>query len=142
MIKKLATTNHKNENVDRALLIARIGISSLMLFHGIPKLMKLFGEGEIQFADPIGIGVELSFMLVVFAEFFCSLLIFFGFATRIAVIPLIITMLTAVFIYHSNDGFGAQEVGIQYLLMYIVLLIMGSGKYSIDGWLTRSKLKD
>jgi putative oxidoreductase len=139
MIKHLVSTHHKNNNLDWALLIARLGISSLMLFHGIPKLMKLFGEGEIQFGDPIGLGPEVSFMLVVFAEFFCSVLLFFGFATRIVAIPLIITMLVAVFIVHSSDGFGAQELGLHYLLVYVILLILGSGRYSIDGWLSRPK---
>lgn len=139
MIKRLVSVHHKNNNLDWALLIARLGIASLMLFHGIPKLMKLFGEGEIQFGDPIGLGAEFSFMLVVFAEFFCSVLVFIGFATRFAVIPLIITMLVAVFIVHSTDGFGAQELGFHYLLVYLILLILGSGKFSVDSWLSKPK---
>src|SRR5690606_10514678 len=95
MIKRLLSVHHKNSNLDWTLLIVRIGVSVLMFTHGIPKLMKLFGEGEIQFADPIGLGVEFSFILAIFAEFFCSVLIVIGFATRLATIPIIITMLVA-----------------------------------------------
>jgi putative oxidoreductase len=60
-----------------------------------------------------------------------------GFATRLAVIPLIITMLVVVFYVHADDPFSKQEMGLHYLLTYIMLLIMGSGKYSIDNLLYR-----
>jgi hypothetical protein len=33
---------------------------------------------------------------------------------------------------HATDPFGKQEPGLQYLLVYIVLLFEGSGKYSVD----------
>lgn len=139
MIKKFLRVQPHDKKMDVALLIARLGAGALMLFHGIPKLMQLFAEGEIQFADPIGLGEEVSFMLAVFAEFFCSLLIFFGVATRLAVIPPMITMLVVVFIVHAEDGFNYQELGLHYLLIYLVLLIAGSGKYSLDNWLFRTK---
>jgi len=92
----------------------------------------LFTGGEIQFADPIGIGMTISLILVLFAEIICSGLILVGFGTRIAVIPLIITMIVAVFVVHANDGFAKQEMGLHYLLTYILLLVTGSGKYSVD----------
>lgn len=139
MIKNFLRVQPHDKKIDVALLIARLGVGGLMLFHGIPKLMQLFAEGEIQFGDPIGLGEEVSFMLAVFAEFFCSILIFFGVATRLAVIPPIITMLVAVFVVHAEDGFNYQELGLHYLLMYLVLLIAGSGKYSLDNWLFKPK---
>lgn len=138
MIKKLTGTAHHSKNLDLALLLLRVGIASMMLFHGLPKLMQLFGEGAIQFADPIGLGEDVSLMLAVFAEFFCSLLILFGVVTRLAVIPPIITMLVAVLIVHFDDGFGGMEIAFHYLLVYIVLLIAGSGKFSVDKWISKN----
>lgn len=138
MIKKLLGTTHHSKNLDIALLVLRISIASMMLFHGIPKLMQLFNEGAIQFADPIGLGENVSFLLAVFAEFFCSILILFGVGTRLAVIPLIVTMLVAVFIVHAADGFGKIEIALHYILVYVVLLIAGSGRYSLDKWLMSS----
>ena len=42
---------------DLGLLILRVAGSGLLLSaHGIPKLMKYFGEDPIQFGNPIGIG--------------------------------------------------------------------------------------
>jgi putative oxidoreductase len=85
--------------------------------------------------EVFGMSHFLSLSLAVFAEVICSLFILLGFATRLAVIPLIITMLVVVFYIHADDPFGKQEMGLHYLLTYIMLLIMGSGKYSIDNLL-------
>ena len=113
------------------LLILRVGVSGLMLTHGYPKLLRLL-DGNMQFGDPLGIGAGVSFVLAVFAEAICSVLIILGLGTRLASIPLIITMATAAFIVHANDPFGKQEVPILYLLIYVTLLIVGAGKYSLD----------
>jgi putative oxidoreductase len=46
-------------------------------------------------------------------------------------------MLVAVLYIHSADPFAKQEPGIQYLVLYVILFITGSGKYSIDYLLHR-----
>ncbi len=134
-MKRIFSINNTSATTDIVLLIARIGIAALMLTHGIPKLMMLFSGQPINFPPVMGMSAALSLSLTVFAEVFCSLLLLFGFATRIAVIPLIITMLVAVLIIHGADPFAVKEPGLQYLLVYTVLLFAGSGKYSLDGLL-------
>lgn len=118
-------------SVDLALLIARVGIGILMLVHGISKIPML-SQSPIQFYDFMGLGDQVSLWLALFAEIGCSILIIFGFATRLAVIPLIITMFVAVFIIHAEDPFVKQEMGLHYILIYVMLLLTGAGKYSID----------
>jgi len=59
--------------IDYALLFMCISISILMLSHGIPKLLLLFGSQEISFLDPIGIGETTSLTLAVYAEVICSI---------------------------------------------------------------------
>ena len=115
-----------------ALLIARVGIAALMLTHGIPKLGMLLSGEPVQFLPFMGLSAKFSLGLAVFAEVICSVFLLVGFATRLALIPLIITMLVAVFVVHAADPFSSKEPGFQYLLVYIVLLIMGGGKYSVD----------
>lgn len=111
-----------------------------MLTHGVPKLLKLFGSEEIAFADPFGLGPGMTLALAVFAEFLCSILILLGLATRLAVIPLIITMASAFFIVHATDAFRNKELSLVYLLIYVVLLITGAGKYALDFyWLKKEK---
>ena len=130
--------NFTRGQVDVVLLILRIGLGGMMLVHGLPKLEMLMAGGEIQFPGILGMSPALSLFLAVFAEFFCSILLILGLATRFATIPLIITMLVAVFVIHANDPFANQELGLHYLLGYIVLLILGGGKFSVDAMLIKN----
>lgn len=122
----------KNSGHDFSLLTLRLAAGGLMLIHGLPKLMKFFSHGEIQFADPIGIGATPSLVLAVFSEVLCSLALMIGYKTRLFAIPLAITMIVAAFIVHANDPWGVKEKAILYLVMYISLILGGSGKYSFD----------
>lgn len=122
-----------------ALLLVRLVVGAFMLTHGIQKFHMLMAGGPIEFADPIGIGQAPSLVLAVFAELVCSALLIIGFATRLVTVPLIITMFIAVFVVHPADGFQAQELGGLYLLIYVLLFITGSGKYSVDGIINKRK---
>lgn len=132
MLKRLFQVNPDTGTIHSILLILRICVAALMLRHGIPKLHALLSDGEIKFADPIGLGPEVSLILVVFAEFLCSAFILAGLGTRIVTIPLIINMSVIIFIVHLHDPFSRKELPVFYLLTYIILLILGSGKYSFD----------
>ncbi|MDT0647598.1 DoxX family protein [Zunongwangia sp. F260] len=138
-MKNSYSTSLNLQSVDVALLIFRIAISALILTHGIPKLITFFNSEEIAFADPIGLGETVSFTLAVFAEFVCAVLIIFGFATRLAAIPLIITMAVAALIVHIPDGFGKQELPLLYMFGFILLMFTGAGKYSLDHFLLLKK---
>jgi len=132
MIKRSFSTGISATGVNIWLLLARVAIGATMLTHGIPKLQKLMAGGELQFADPFGIGAGASLVLVVFAEVVCSVLLIFGLATRFATIPLMITMLVAIFYAHAADPFGRKELPMVLLVLFIGFCIIGAGKYSID----------
>ncbi len=123
------------KNISLVLLLLRFTTGGFMLGHGWGKLLTLVGEDPIQFADPIGIGVPASLALTVFAEVFCSVLLILGLATRLAAIPLLITMLVAAFIVHANDGFGKQELPFLFGMVYFSIAIAGAGKFSLDNWI-------
>ena len=125
---------------DIGLLILRIGAGSMMLTHGYPKLMRLFGDEPIEFMDFLGIGPVISLSLAVFAEFLCSILIIIGFKTRLAAIPLMITMLTAALVAHAADPFGRKELPLLYFIVFLCMLIFGPGKFSIDGLSDRKSM--
>ncbi len=110
-----------------------------MLTHGLPKMMMLFGDGPIQFPLVLGLSPETSLLLTFGAEVLCSILLLVGAATRIAVIPLMITMLVAIFMIHGTDPFAKKELAVMYLFIYTALLIGGSGKYSLDYLLQPNK---
>lgn len=137
MIKKLVSPISWSANAAAwSSLILRLTLGLLMLSHGVPKLINLI-NGNMEFGDPIGIGAPASLILTVFAEVVCSLLIAIGLWTRLALIPLIITMAVAVFIIHINDSLGTMEPALMYLLSYCALFLLGSGNFSIDAVLKK-----
>ena len=118
-------------NADWVALILRIIGGGFMLTHGCPKFQKLL-SGNMEFSDPIGLGVGVSLFLTVFAEFFCGLLLLLGLGTRLSSIPLFITMFVAGFVVHGADPFARKEKALMYLLIYLAIFLMGGGKYSLD----------
>jgi putative oxidoreductase len=125
---------------DFALLVIRLGAGGMMLTHGIPKIGRLFGEGPVKFADPFGLGPEISLGMAIFAEVICAILVMVGFKTRLATIPLILTMLTAAFYAHWNDPFGKKELPLLYVCVFLGILAFGAGKFAVDGFLKKKKL--
>lgn len=123
-------------DIARLLLRLVFGLS-MILGHGWPKLMKLTGDGPVSFGDPIGVGPLPSLFLAIFAEVLCAALLVVGWLTRAAAVPLIITMLVAVFIVHVTDPFAKMEMGILYLCAYLVIFILGPGRYSLDAMLKK-----
>ncbi|MFV0269360.1 MAG: DoxX family protein [Draconibacterium sp.] len=127
-------------NTNFALLLLRAGAALMMLTHGVPKLMQFFSGEPIAFASVFGMSTVLSLALAVFAEVLCSIFILFGLGTRLSSIPLIITMLIAAFHIHGADPFSSKEKSLLFGLIFIVLLLTGAGKYSID-YLLSEKMK-
>ena len=104
----------------------------MLLTHGVPKLQRLFAEGPIEIADPLGIGAAPTLFLAVFSEFLCAVLVLIGFKTRWATIPIIITMLVAALVQHAGDPFGSKEKSLLFLLIFVTILLLGPGAYSVD----------
>ena len=109
----------------------RISMSAMMLTHGLPKFQKLIA-GNFEFGDPIGIGATPSLFLAVIGEFVCPILVILGYKTRLASIPVIITMLVAAFIAHNDDPFSSKEKALLYLVSFVTIALLGPGKFSID----------
>lgn len=132
MLKNIFSPGFYPRKIDAALLLLRLVSGLSMLSHGAGKLLQLFGDEPIEFADPLGIGETGSLALTVFAEVFCSLLLVLGFATRLALIPLIITMFVIIVLVQGVGGFGEIELALFYLAIYCTLAITGAGRFSID----------
>lgn len=139
-MKNLFSAGLKDSNVSFGLLLLRLGIGVLMLVHGLPKMGSLLSSEPVSFPSVFGMDATMSLGLAVFAEVGCSILLIAGLGTRIATVPLIITMLVAVLYIHGSDPFAKQEMGIHYLLGYIVLLVTGPGKYSTDYMISKRLL--
>lgn len=102
----------------------------MLLAHGWPKLNG-FTTMMNSFPDPIGLGSPIALSLAIFAEVLCAVFLILGIATRLASIPLLITMLVAAFIIHANDPWAKQEFPLLYGVIFLVLIFTGGGSYSL-----------
>lgn len=119
-------------NADVAALVLRIVMGFFMAYaHGWPKVMKWDLLIE-KFHGPFGMPPSVALPLVIFAELVCSLLIVAGLYTRLAAIPIIIAMAVAAFHAHAGSAWIDRENPLTYMAAFIVIFLLGSGKYSLD----------
>ena len=123
---------------DLGLLIIRVGLGlCFSLIHGIPKIM-----GGIPMWTKIGgamASVGIHF-LPVFWGFMASgsealggVLVMLGLFFRPACLFLVITMLIASLVSYSHgDGFGDASHAIEMGVVFLGLLFIGPGRYSVD----------
>lgn len=80
---------------------------------------------------------------VAFAHLFGGILIAMGLLTRLAIVFQLPILLVAVFLVNINMGFFSVannlefEISLMVLVLLIVFLIYGSGKFSIDEYMKR-----
>lgn len=113
------------------LLCMRLIFGVLLLSHGIQKWSG-FQELSAVFPDPLGVGSPVSLGLAIFAEVFCALAFMAGFLYRLALIPMLFTMLVAFFVIHAADAFAVKELAFAYLVVFAGMYVAGPGLYSID----------
>ena len=118
------------------LLFLRVLVGITMLTHGLAKLTS-FSELSSTFPDPIGLGGTLSLVMIICAEVGCSIFLIVGAFTRLATIPLILSMLVVILIVHGNDPFQVKELPLLYLGVYIFLFFTGAGRISLDSILLK-----
>jgi putative oxidoreductase len=132
MMKKMMTVKYTAGAVNAGMLFLRMGLGILMFHHGFEKITH-FNETAQHMPNLLGMGKTINGSLIVFAEFFCSLFLILGLFTRFACIPLIIAMGVALYKVHNMDVFGNGQAPALFLTGYIVLLLIGPGKISVDG---------
>jgi uncharacterized membrane protein YphA (DoxX/SURF4 family) len=129
-----------------AVLLIRLMVGAVFVSEGIQKFLFPADVGAGRFAK-IGIpSPEFVAPFVGCFEIACGTLVLLGVLTRMAVIPLIIVMLTAITTTKipilMNDGFWkmAHEGRTDWsmLLGLTFLLIVGAGQWSVDAHLSGS----
>lgn len=138
--------------VDSALLVLRIVLGLLMMFHGSQKLFGAFGGGgwDATIAGmQDGSGIPMIFAaLAIIAEFFGGLGVLLGALTRVAAFGIAVTMAVAIILAHIGDltsalaGEGSIapfSYPLTLFTMAVVLIILGAGQFSIDDVIRRRK---
>ena len=112
-------------SVDAMLMILRLLFGGLMMWHGVSKIDN-FSVLVENFPNPIGLGSRMSLYLAIFAEVICSA----------ALIPLVFTMCVAMVVVHNGQSFAAKELALIFLVIFVLLFIMGAGRYSLDNMIS------
>jgi len=77
--------------------------------------------------------------MTVFSEVICYVLILIGFKVRFSVVPLIVTMLVAIFVVNLKDPWASKEMAALYLTGYIALVFCAAGNIAIDKLIFKKK---
>jgi len=119
------------------ILILRITVGGLMLFHGISKISSGVSFIQNTFVESgwpgwVAYGVYIG-------EIIAPLLIIIGWRTRFAAIVFAFNMVFATLLVHAEDifklgshGEWAIELQAFYILTAIVLIFTGGGKFAVS----------
>jgi len=128
-----------------AVVLVRLAVGLIFLSEGIQKFLFPGEIGAGRFAK-IGLpSPELLGPLVGIFEIACGLLVVLGLMTRLAVIPLIVIMLVAIFSTKVpillDKGFWSMahdsRTDFSMLLGSMFLLVVGAGRLSLDSYLAK-----
>lgn len=130
-----------------AVILVRLMVGSVFLSEGIQKFLFPADVGAGRF-EKIGLpSPEVLAPLVGCFEIACGTLVLIGLLTRLAVVPLIVIIVTAMITTKipmlREQGFWkmAHEARTDWsmLLGLLFLVIVGAGSCSMDAWLWKSK---
>jgi putative oxidoreductase len=131
--------------------ILRVLLGAIMLPHGAQKLFGWFGGYGFAptmkfFTDSMKIPWVIAFLVIVIESFGAAALIA-GFASRLWALGFLVIMLGAIITTNFKNGFfmnwfGTQTgEGYEYHLLVIgiclAIILMGSGRYSVDNIIAR-----
>lgn len=122
---------------DIGLLILRIGIGAMFLYHGAPKIFGGPEKWERVGMAMASVGINffpiLWGFMAAFSEFFGGICIILGLFFRPACILLTITMAVAASMHLSKgDGLGVASHAIEDGIVFLSLILIGPGKYSFE----------
>ncbi|MDZ4820620.1 MAG: DoxX family protein [Planctomycetota bacterium] len=143
----MSQPSHSCAATDFGLLLIRVIVATVMVYHGAGKLFPVFGgptmeskedkPGLIENVEKMGLPMpkEMAYAAA-FSEFFGGILVGLGVLTRLAAIPIAITMFVAAFKVHGH-AFSLKDGGMEYALTMAViataLIFTGAGRISFDG---------
>jgi len=136
--EKIIFFNFLDKYHDVGLLILRVGIGIMFVFHGFPKLTAgretlatIGGSSEY-----MGVNFTLNIWgyMAAFSELVGGILLILGFFTRTACFFMLDTMIVATKMHFGkDDSFQIYSHSMELGILFLSLILIGPGRYSLDG---------
>lgn len=124
-----------------ALLMFRGFVSlELIIVHGFKKIGIGVETSEI-IPNPLGLPEHLNGFFAIAANIVFPIFVIFGLLTRLATLPILAVTLTGYFVLHANDTLLVRDVPFMYSVVFLFILVIGPGKFSIDALIHKHILK-
>ena len=121
-------------------VLGRIFLSTLFLIEGINKIFNY--EGTIQYMESFGVS-EYLIIPAIILEILFPLLLIIGYHTKIAALVMAIFTIVVAIIFHTNFDDHMQFItffkDIAIAGGFIIILVNGSGRFSLDYKLKSNK---
>lgn len=131
-MKSLHSFVHRLHNPDVGILVLRLALGAVFMYHGYDKLQNM--EGVIGFFGTLGFGPELAY-LVALAELLGGIAFVVGAFVRYAGIVLAVVAVVALLKVHLPNGFVVTGGGYEFILVLlagcVALVCLGAGRYAI-----------
>jgi putative oxidoreductase len=128
--------------------VLRVALGTIFMAHGAQKLFTFGLAGTAGAFGQIGLPFPtVSATLVIVAELLGGVLLLLGFLTRLAAVPLVVTMVVATLAVHLPNGFFLPD-GFEFTLALlggsVAILLGGPGAWALDRalWRTGDPLTD
>jgi putative oxidoreductase len=122
------------------LLLVRLSLAAVFVPSGWGKIHDL--EKVTGFFTELGIPApHFNAVLVALSELGCGVLLLVGAATRLAAVPIVISMTIAIITAKRADISGVTDLlavdEFIYIVMAVVVVVLGAGLVSVDGLVAR-----
>jgi len=112
----------------------------IIVVHGFKKVGINVAEPE-KIPNPLHFPEAFNHAFAVSANLFFPSLVILGLFTRIAILPILAVTLTGYFVLHWNDALLVKDTPFMYSLSYLLILVLGPGRYSVDYFFERKRVK-
>lgn len=137
-----ALGRHYGFTSDLAYLIVRVTAGLMLIPHGWAKVMNLGVDRVATSLGNYGVPSPKPFAIIIMVlETIGGIMIALGLFTRIVAAMLVVEFLVIIFVAHWPKGYAVGAGGIEYPLMWglllLAVLLRGGGPWSVDrklGW--------
>lgn len=117
---------------DCGMLLLRVAVAlEIAIVHGFKKIGVGVAQAE-NIPNPLHLPEAFNNVFAIAANIVFPFFVLIGLFTRLATLPTLAVTLTGYFVVHRNDSLLLKDTPFIYSLIFLVILILGPGKYSLD----------